>query len=528
MYHSFTEPIKHIDLPKRFTWPFFYSPHPLCCAAAAEVQRYIGSRSDWAEELSQGKMFGVLVVRNKAGEVGFLAAFSGNLAGKNIHEYFVPPVYDMLQPDDFFRREEAEISEINRRIRELELSPEYVAQEQALQGRLREAEAQYSEMPQMKAEKEHLQAIKAESDVAWWQHQISSLNSRMQRLKTHYDKERRAVAEELKALRSEIEPLQEERAARSAALQREIFLRFNMRNARGEERNLCDIFASTPQKEPPAGAGECAAPKLLQYAYLNGLHPLCMAEFWWGESPRGEVRHHGNFYPSCNSKCKPILLFMMQGLEVDDNPLESIVPAEPAILLEDDTLVVIDKPEGMLSVEGKSGVLSAERWAKSRYAEAMMVHRLDQSTSGILLIAKDKTTHKALQEQFIKHTIKKEYMALLEGVVAEDSGRIALPLKLDYENRPRQMVAVDGRSAVTEYEVVERSAGRTLVRFRPLTGRTHQLRVHSAHHKGLGTPIVGDDIYGRGGERLHLHASRLEFSHPVSGERVVVESAPKW
>lgn len=529
MFHRFSQSIAAVDRPQRFTWPFHYVPHTLSRMAAEEVQRYVAQREEWAEELSHGKMFGVLVVESEGGEVGFLAAFSGLLAGGNRHDYFVPPVYDMLQPDDFFRREEAEISALNRRIRELEESAEYVATSEALRLRLRDAEQLFrDEMPRLKAEKEYLQSVKADSDVAWWQHQASSLNSRQQRLKTHYNKEKRAVAEALRLLRADIEPLLLERATRSAVLQRRLFSEFRMLNALGEVRDLCDIFAPTPQREPPAGAGECAAPKLLQYAYANGLHPLCMAEFWWGESPRGEVRQHGNFYPSCNSKCKPILLYMMQGLEVDGNPLEQIVPAEPTILWEDDTLVVIDKPEGMLSVEGKSGVQSAEAWARSRYAEAMMVHRLDQSTSGILLIAKSKSAHKALQEQFIKRTIRKDYEALLEGVVPEGSGRISLPLKLDYENRPRQMVAADGRSAVTEYEVVERSAGRTLVRFRPLTGRTHQLRVHSAHHRGLGTPIVGDDIYGRGGERLHLHASRLEFRHPVSGERIVVESEPKW
>jgi tRNA pseudouridine32 synthase/23S rRNA pseudouridine746 synthase len=251
-----------------------------------------------------------------------------------------------------------------------------------------------------------------------------------------------------------------------------------------------------------------------------------MAEFWWGASPRGEVRRHGNFYPSCNSKCKPILLYMMQGLEVDENPLEKIIPSNPTILWEDESMVVINKPEGMLSVEGKSGVRSAEQWAKERYPMAtgpMIVHRLDQSTSGILLIAKDKEAHKALQEQFISHTIKKEYTALLEGRINSHAGRISLPLKLDYEHRPRQMVAQDGRSAVTEYEVLSISDNRTLIRFRPLTGRTHQLRVHSAHDKGLGCPIVGDDIYGYGGrERLHLHASRIEFRHPLTQEPITI------
>lgn len=527
MFHRFSQPIEGHSLPERFTWPFHYEPHPLCRLAADEVQRYIASRQDWHDELSEGKMFGVLVVRNADNEIGFLAAFSGNLAGSNNHDYFVPAVYDMLQPDDFFRREEAEISAINHRIRTIETSEEFCTRRKALCERKKAIEEGVKQnIIHLKSEMERLQNDQSDHLCAEWQGKISSLNSEQQRLKTLLKREQRAIAAEEQALQAILAPLQAERHARSQALQQRIFKEFRMLNALGQAKDLCEIFAPTKQQTPPAGAGECAAPKLLQYAYRNALQPICMAEFWWGASPRGEVRRHGNFYPSCNSKCKPILLYMMQGLEVDENPLEKIMPSNPTILWEDESIVVINKPEGMLSVEGKSGVRSAEQWAKERYPMAtgpMIVHRLDQSTSGILLIAKDKETHKALQEQFISHTIKKEYTALLEGRINSHAGRISLPLKLDYEHRPRQMVAQDGRSAVTEYEVLSISDNRTLIRFRPLTGRTHQLRVHSAHDKGLGCPIVGDDIYGYGGrERLHLHASRIEFRHPLTQEPITI------
>lgn len=533
MFHHFTTPIGGITPPERFTWPFHYVPHALCRIAAQEVQAYIASREDWHEELTRGKMFGVLVVENSQKELGFLAAFSGNLAGSNLHEYFVPAVYDMLQPDDFFRREEAAISAINQRIKDIESSPEYRSRNEALSQRKESIEQNIvKKISLLKAEMEHLQNDGSDHLYAEWQSKISALNSSIQRLKAQLQREKRAISDEEQALREFITPLQAERHARSAELQQQLFSQFRMLNARGEEKDLCEIFAPTKQQTPPAGAGECAAPKLLQYAYLKGLTPLCMAEFWWGESPRGEVRQHGNFYPSCNSKCKPILLHMMQGLEVEDNPLEHIQPAEPEILWEDDYIVAINKPEGMLSVEGKSGVRSVEAWAKERYPHAsgpMIVHRLDQSTSGILLIAKDKHSHKSLQEQFISHSIHKEYTALLEGVVAQQEGRIALPLKLDYEHRPRQMVAQDGRSAVTEYKVLSEANGRTLIRFYPLTGRTHQLRVHSAHAEGLGCPIVGDDIYGYGGkERLHLHASQIVFTHPYTSERITINSEPPF
>ena len=258
-----------------------------------------------------------------------------------------------------------------------------------------------------------------------------------------------------------------------------------------------------------------------------------MAEFWWGASPRGEVRHHGQYYPSCNSKCKPILTFMMQGLDVEPNPLMEIVPPEPKILYEDEYLVIIDKPCGMLSVEGKSGVRSAEGWFAERYPEYQgpaIVHRLDQSTSGILVMAKSKDVHKELQAQFINRSVRKSYVALLKAKIQSQSGRISLPMKLDYDNRPRQMISTEGKSAVTDYEVIGYEGDYTRVRFYPLTGRTHQLRLHSAHHEGLNAPIVGDDIYGTGeradalvGNRLCLHAERLEFRHPITKEQMTIE-----
>jgi tRNA pseudouridine32 synthase/23S rRNA pseudouridine746 synthase len=253
-----------------------------------------------------------------------------------------------------------------------------------------------------------------------------------------------------------------------------------------------------------------------------------MAEFWWGNSPRGEVRQHGSFYPACNGKCKPILEHMLQGLDVEPNPLMEIAPPEPKILWEDEWLAAIDKPSGMLSVRGKSGVRSAQEWAEERYPEAMIVHRLDQSTSGILVIAKNKMSHEALQMQFISRTIKKSYVALLDGILTRREGEIRLPLKLDYDNRPRQMVADDGRAAHTIFKVEGYADGRTRVRFFPVTGRTHQLRVHSAHALGLAMPIVGDDIYGTSAERLMLHAETLEFAHPATGELITLRSKAEF
>lgn len=533
--HKFTEDISHIELPALFTWPFHYEPHPLSRLAATEVQRYLASKSEWREEIQRGKMFGVLVAKDREGGIGFLAAFSGNLCGSNYHEYFVPPIYDMLRPGEFFRVGEAEISAINRRISEMCEGEEYRTSRDAL------AEAKELSSKELSTLKATLQHRKQERDRRRAEGESSETltlesqrdNADMQRLKRHHKHLIAELQAHFDTLNHDIEVLKSLRQQKSAALQMQLFAEFRILNARGEVKDLCELFAPTAQGVPPAGAGECAAPKLLQYAYLNHLEPIAMAEFWAGASPRGEVRHDGAFYPACNGKCKPILTFMLEGLNVEPNPLLEIAPPEPHILWEDEWLVAVDKPCGMLSVEGKSGVRSVERWAHEHYPEAtgpMIIHRLDQSTSGILLLAKDKDVHKALQEQFISHTISKRYTAILDGVITSTEGRIDLPIKLDYDNRPRQMVAADGKRAVTEYRVMAIEQGRTRIAFYPITGRTHQLRLHSAHHDGLNTPIVGDNIYGRelrkedDGHRLCLHASMLSFRHPITNETVTLES----
>lgn len=535
MFHQFKSDIKGIALPTRFTWPFHYVPHPLSRLAAEQVMEHLATRKDWEEEISKGKMFGVLVAQATNGEIGFLAAFSGNIAGKNHHPYFVPPVYDMLKPDDFFRQEEAEISAINHKIWHLEQSAEYIQAKEEYSSLKAKLEEEMSNIVAQCAFRKNQRDLKRQSgnyDEAVLRLESQRDNADKQRLKHHHKVLLAEAESKVAALREDIEQLRKERHLRSAALQSALFERFKILNANGEVRDLMQLFAPTPQVLPPAGAGECAAPKLLQYAYIHNFKPLAMAEFWWGESPRGEVRRHGNFYPSCNSKCKPIMTFMMQGLEVEPNPLTEIVPPEPKVLYEDEHIVAIDKPCGMLSVDGKSGVRSAEHWFRERYADyegPAVVHRLDQSTSGILLLAKSKEAHKTLQAQFISRSVRKSYTALLQAKVEPTSGRISLPLKLDYDNRPRQMVSHDGKSAVTDYEVIGYEGEMSRVRFYPLTGRTHQLRLHAAHHDGLNAPIVGDDIYGDGecadcqaDRRLCLHAERLEFDHPATGHRMEI------
>ena len=346
------------------------------------------------------------------------------------------------------------------------------------------------------------------------------------RLKRWWREEIERIGDELENYQNEIEALRAERKCRSEELQSWLFEQFEMLNARGEKRNLCEIFASTPQRVPPAGAGECAAPKLLQYAYLNGMQPLAMAEFWQGRSPRGEVRHHGAFYPSCQGKCGPILGFMLQGLDVERR--DAVATSEPTLIYEDEWMAVVVKPEGMLSVEGRSEKRSVERWARERFADAervMVAHRLDMATSGLLVIAKSLDVYRSLQGEFNACRVEKCYIALLEGVVEGDLGRVELPLSADYAHRPCQKVDFEkGRRAVTEYRVLERRGGRTLVEFRPLTGRTHQLRLHAAHAEGLAAPIVGDALYGARDVRLCLHAAYIAFVHPKTGQMVAFEN----
>ena len=536
MLHRFNQDISDIAMPEAFTWPFHYVPHELSVIASKQVKEYLATRSEWSEEIARGKMFGVLVIEDGEGELGFLTAFSGNLAGSNHHDYFVPPIYDMLQPGDFFREGESKISAINREIAEIEQSAEYISAKRDLELANGDATQQLAKLKARLAERKKLRDIRRKEGEVEATLILESQrdNADLQRTKKALKELTTKCAKRYETYLSRIAELKYERQQRSSALQMQLFEQFRILNSRGEVKTLVELFAPTPQLIPPAGAGECAAPKLLQYAYINGYKPIAMAEFWQGASPRGEVRHHDAFYPACNGKCKPILLFMLDGLNVEDNPLCNITPPEPRILWEDSYLVAIDKPCGMLSVDGKSGVRSVQHWATERYPEAtgpMIIHRLDQSTSGILLLAKDKETHKALQEQFIKHTIKKRYTAVLEGIIIADGGTIDLPIKLDYDNRPRQMVAPDGKRAITEYHVLSREGSRTRIEFYPITGRTHQLRLHSAHIQGLNAPIVGDDIYGSkvtAEQRLCLHASHLTFRHPHTNEEIELNSPAEF
>lgn len=535
MLHRFTTSISDIPLPERFTYPFCYTPHPLCVMAAEEVQNYLSKQSDWQEELSQGKMFGVLIVQTEDGSIGYLTAFSGILAGKNIHPYFVPPVYDLLQPQGFFKIEEENISAINRRIHRLEEDKKYIDLRSNLTQTTQSAQDALSIAKiQLKEAKDKRELLRKTGQLDAKEEADLIRESQFQ--KAEYKRLERSWKDKIASLQVEagnwekqIQELKAERKVRSAALQQQLFEQFRMLNYRGEAITLCDIFEQTVHKTPPAGAGECAAPKLLQQAYLHHWKPIAMAEFWWGNSPKNEVRHHGYYYPACKGKCEPILRHMLQGLEVEANPMQQ--EAERGneklnIVYEDQWLLIINKPAGMLSVPGKERQTSIYDLARKAYPEAegpMIVHRLDMATSGLLIIAKDKKTHQHLQAQFKNRSIRKKYIALLDGIVPEDEGTIELPLCPNPLDRPRQMVDTQyGKPAITYYQVLERTDKYTRIAFYPHTGRTHQLRVHAAHPSGLHCPIIGDELYGKKDKRLYLHAESIEFTHPVNGQSMCI------
>nr|WP_308777250.1 pseudouridine synthase [uncultured Bacteroides sp.] len=529
--HRFSHKITGIPLPVAFTFPFHYTPHKLTILAADEVQAYLRSRTDWEEELHAGKMFGVLVVRTSNGQIGYLAAFSGNLAGSNLHDFFVPPIYDLLQPDGFFRIEEANISAINMQIKKMEESMEYQSARTTLAETTSMAEQQLSKakhaLKEAKAEREkkRVQGVD-ETELKRMERESQFQKAEYKRMERRMKDEINVYTEKLQTIEKTIDQLKQERRKRSARLQQQLFEQFHILNAKGEIKDLCEIFKDTPQKTPPAGAGECALPKLLQFAYLHRLEPLAMGEFWWGMSPKDEIRHEGHFYPSCKSKCEPILKHMLIGLKVEKNPLaENIHKDTPLeIIYEDEWIVVINKPAGMLSVPGKDNLDSVSQRLHRLYPHAtgpLIVHRLDMATSGLMLAAKDKNIHQQLQALFETRKIKKRYTAILEGNVPDNEGKITLPLCPDINDRPRQRVDYEyGKPAVTLYKVLEKTPDETLVSFYPQTGRTHQLRVHAAHNQGLNCPIKGDELYGKKSDRLYLHATELSFIHPVTGKKM--------
>lgn len=540
----FHKPIAGIEIPTKFTFPFYYQAHPLAIQAAEQLQVYLQNQRDWKHNfglnpadsgLVIGKMFGVLVVQNKHSEFGFLAAFSGKLADSNEHDYFVPPVFDILKKDGFFKKGELILNGINQEIEVIEADQEYISLKEewmkteriaSEELALKKEELNAARRLRKVKKKALAQILTAKEFDEFLPIQVEeSLKNKyfFNLLVKDWDEKLSEIKSRLNVYEDKLNQLKQNRKELSNKLQQQIFDQYQFLNSSQEWKSLREIFEEELQLPIPAGAGECAAPKLLHYAFLNHLRPVAMAEFWWGQSPKSEIRKHGAFYPACRSKCLPILGHMLAGMDIDDNPLLKN-PAEGKNLeaiYEDDVLIVVNKPAEFLSVPGKNVTDSVQNRILQLHPEAILVHRLDQSTSGILLIAKNKITHQKLQAQFIKRTVEKRYVALLEGNVKKKEGIIDLPIRVDLDNRPQQMVCYQyGKPSQTKFKVLSESEGLTKIQFIPITGRTHQLRMHAAHPGGLGVSILGDDLYGRKADRLHLHAEFLAFTHPESNERM--------
>ena len=543
LLHRFKKDISGIELPLRFNNPFHYSPHPLCLLAADEVRAVLASDKVLYAEARKGKMFGVLVVGDASGKVGYLMAFSGLLFGKNVYGGFVPPVYDMQSPDGYFKKEESAISAMNGTIKSIENSAAFLSAVEALHVVESQAEKDVAEKAALfRANKEERRkrreaGMLSAADEALLVRQSQFEKAELKRVRRRWDAEIAEKEIAVKAFNERLDMLSAERRARSLALQKWLFEQFRVLNGKGEGKSLLEIFDEKLSALPPAGAGECAGPKLLQYAYLNSLHPLALAEFWVGDSPVGEVRRDGCFYGACKSKCEPILGYMLQGIDVEKAALGKGGDASAVkVVYEDGYLVVVNKPSGVLSVPGVVGGMSVQQWLHEEYLrgnDVYAVHRLDMATSGVLLFAKSMDVYRALQREFAERKVKKCYMALLDGIPRKSEGTVELPLAPDFPNRPRQKVDYEnGKLAVTHYKVVDvvQYLGKecALVQFVPVTGRTHQLRVHAASRDGLDCPIVGDALYGDAACRLMLHASSISFEHPVSGNVITVDSAPTF
>lgn len=553
--------------------PFNYTPDTECQAAFRTLSAQIDALKEstlpahrnLCTELDAGKMLGILIAADAGGERHTLYAFSGQLGSHGFHfPGFVEPVFDYLDPRGHFKTHEADISRQNREIADFEneILPHIRSRHHtACTRRDTLLDEHRALMREGKLRRENLrrQGVSAEQQqelIRQSQHEKAEL----QRLKKQLAANLEPLAAELRDAELRLSTMKEKRRADSERLQQWLFNNFRLLNARGETRSLTDIFADTPLRTPPSGAGECCAPKLLQAAYRQGLTPLAIAEYWYGAPKEGELRIHGQHYPACRGKCLPVLGWMLQGLEVTP-PLDTDLTlkplhSEPEIIFENEWFCVVDKPAGMLSVPGKGAGMSLQQWLCERNGanrEVRMAHRLDQDTSGLIIATFTPEAYKLMQQLFATRKVRKTYEAILDGdyraAGIPPKGCITLYLAPDILDRPRQRVDPEnGKEAVTDYEFTDVSDGVSRILFHPHTGRTHQLRVSAASPAGLGLPILGDPLYGKSPtadghthghthpvecahvkpNRLHLHARTLEFTFPHDSRSYIFHSKPQF
>ena len=556
-FTTFSSSIKEYTLPENFTFPFCYEPHPLCLLASKELQHKLENDRSNQQALAEiGKMFGVLIVENQKKEIGYLTAFSGKLESENLkNSNFVPSVFQLDDKSNWYNDSSIIVNQLNKEVEELSSNPQLKKLQCKIESSLKQqTEALAKQHVQMALNRKNRKlkraTIKEKSTENVAAEQLKNLAKEsikdkkdLKNLKEYWHNIITASQQRLFELTDEIDEIKKTRKRLSTRLQKKLFKQYRLLNKAGNEKDLIELFQKTPNSIPPAGTGDCAAPKLLQYAFKHKMKPLAMAEFWWGKAPKSKIRQHKNFYAACSGKCQPILEHMLEGIVLDENPL-LINPAQGKtlkIIYQDNDIVVVNKPNEFLSVPGKYIEDSVYLRIKQKFPEAtgsLIVHRLDMSTSGIMVLALTKHAQKKLQQQFINRTIKKRYVALLEtkletqlvnnihNQLQNDKGKINLPLRGDFEDRPRQLVCYQhGKKALTQWEIIDTDNGKTKLYLYPETGRTHQLRVHCAHPDGLNIPILGDDLYGRlqksEVQRLYLHAQKLSLVHPVTNEEMV-------
>jgi tRNA pseudouridine32 synthase/23S rRNA pseudouridine746 synthase len=578
-FTPFRNNIDSVPLPKRFTFPFCYEPHPLCLLAAQELQQQLSDNTYYQQEFSlTGKMFGVLLVENTQGEVGYLCAFSGKFnSPEKSHQKtinFVPPVFDVEEESGLFLEEINIINRLNSELDTLLANPLLDEYQYALELKLNQQEEQLDQYRNQmalnrkvrKEKRGHAKNSLYGDNLALRLKELAQESiddkNQLRDLKEYWRVLISQVQQHLTNLTDDINAIKKKRKKLSTKLQTKLFKQYRMLNSAGVEKDLIELFQSSLYQIPPAGTGDCAAPKLLQYAFKQNMKPLAIAEFWWGQAPKSEIRQHKNFYGACSGKCQPILVHMLEGMIIDDNPL-LVNPAEGKtleIIYQDDDIVVVNKPSEFLSVPGKNIEDSVSLRIKQQFPQATgsyIVHRLDMSTSGVMVLALTKRAQKNIQQQFINRTIKKRYVAILEGKVegkvegqeevgiekatTKNHGEINLPLRGDFDDKPKQLVCFEqGKKSKTQWEVIDVVDGKSKLYLYPESGRTHQLRVHCAHPLGLNLPILGDDLYGRNNhysnnevcehkpQRLHLHAEMLTLSHPVTKEVMTFQTEPEF
>ncbi len=533
--------------------PFDYIPDDVCNdafnALLAEIDTLKKSQHpddvDFCRELESGKMLGVLIATDTLGNSHTLYAFSGQIGdGGFRRDGFVDPVFDYLQPNGYFKTKEAEISRLNYEIARFErqdlasIAQRYKLSKDKMDSEIAQSKESYRQS-RLRRDLRRKSGLADEAELNDLIRESQFEKAELHRLKQRLASEISPLETELKEAQTHIATLKSLRRSDSEALQQWLFANFKLLNARHESKSLSEIFAVTPMGIPPSGSGECCAPKLLQAAYAKGWTPVSIAEYWYGKPKGGEVRIHGMHYPACRGKCLPVLNWMLQGLEVNpplgsDYNLPEMHLLQPKILFENQWFCIVDKPSGMLSVQGNSAAVSVQKWLQDRYGTAKsvkMAHRLDRDTSGLLIATFNPISYKAIQSLFATRKVKKSYEAMLDGNYLRrgiaQRGHINLPISPDPNDRPRQRIDFEsGKEAQTDYEFIDSTESRSRVIFYPLTGRTHQLRVHAS--AGLEMPISGDPLYGdrsaATSTRLQLHAQKIEFTFPLDGLHYTFES----